>query len=184
MRIITGTARGKRLETVAGSELVRPTAERVKEGVFSSIQFDIEGRRVLDLFAGSGQLGLEALSRGAASATFVDSSAVSLAVVKKNIAATGFEAAAKAVQADYLTFAARCRDRFDIVFIDPPYNSQLFEKAISAAVRITSDYGIIICEHPKAVALPEAINGFSAVRTLKYGTVAVTMYKQGGSADE
>lgn len=183
MRIITGSARGKRLVTVPGNDLVRPTAERVKEGLFSSIQFDIEGRRVLDLFAGSGQLGLEALSRGAACATFVDSSDISLSTVRTNIESTGFGDVSKAVKSDYLSFTSRCSDVFDLVFIDPPYASGLFEKAVAAVIPITSEHGTVICEHPKNVALPEEINGFFAVRTLKYGTVAVTLYKRGGDAD-
>lgn len=90
MRIITGTAKGKRLFAPEGRD-VRPTPERVKEGIFSALQFDIEGRRVLDLFAGSGQLGLEALSRGADSCTFVDMSETSLALVRKTLRARVFQ---------------------------------------------------------------------------------------------
>ena len=105
MRIITGLARGKRLVTPAGRE-VRPTPERVKEAVFSALQFEIEGRRVLDLFAGSGQLGLEALSRGAQSATFVDVSETSVSAVKKNVEATGFSDKCRVIRADFAAFAA------------------------------------------------------------------------------
>ncbi len=184
MRIITGTARGRRLITVPGNDLVRPTSEKVKEGIFSSIQFDIEGRRVLDLFAGSGQMGLEALSRGAKSATFVDSSEVSLGVLKKNIASTGFEAVSTTVRSDFSAFALRCNDRFDIAFIDPPYSADLFLKAIEVTAPLMSDYGIIVCEHPTEVSLPETVGGFNQVRVLTYGRIAVSIYRCGGAANE
>ena len=84
MRVITGSARGRRLETLPGEDVTRPTTESVKEALFSMIQFDIEGRRVLDLFAGSGQLGIEALSRGARSCTFVENNRAAKQVVERN----------------------------------------------------------------------------------------------------
>ena len=120
MRVITGTARGRVLKTLEGED-VRPTTDRVKEAVFSIIQFEIEGRRVLDLFAGSGQLGIEALSRGAASATFVDMSKDSLSAVKYNLEHTKLGDNAKVVQTDALSFLKLTKDKFDIVFLDPPY---------------------------------------------------------------
>lgn len=181
MRIITGTARGKRLVTPEGSDLVRPTPERVKEGLFSAIQFDIEGRRVLDLFAGSGQLGLEALSRGAASATFVDLSDVSLGAVRKNIENTGLSNA-RVVKADYASFTAGCRERFDIAFLDPPYAAGLFEKAVAACIPMMSDFGMILCEHPTDVSMPEQIGSYSAVRSYRYGKVAVELYRKRGDS--
>ncbi len=184
MRIITGTARGRRLITVPGNDLVRPTSEKVKEGIFSSIQFDIEGRRVLDLFAGSGQLGLEALSRGAVTATFVDSSEVSLGVLRKNIDSTGFNDQSNVIRSDFNTFALRCNDRYDIAFIDPPYSAGLFKKAIEAVCPIMSDYGIIICEHPSDVSLPEVFGSFKLSKMLGYGRICVSIYRCGGDADE
>lgn len=124
MRVITGTSRGRVLRTLEGED-VRPTTDRVKEAVFSIIQFEIEGRRVLDLFAGSGQLGIEALSRGAASATFVDMSKDSLSAVKYNLEHTKLGDNAKVVQTDALSFLKLTKDKFDIVFLDPPYASSL-----------------------------------------------------------
>lgn len=177
MRIITGSARGKRLVAPQGTEVVRPTPERVKEGLFSAIQFDIEGRRVLDLFAGSGQLGLEALSRGAQSAVFVDTSEVSLAAVKQNIESTGLSGA-RVVRADFVSFTASCREKFDIAFLDPPYAAGLFEKAIAACAPIMSEYGVIICEHPESAKLSEEIAGFAVSRTYRYGKVCVTLYRR------
>lgn len=123
MRIITGTARGVRLETLDGDDVTRPTTERVKEAVFSAIQFEIEGRRVLDLFAGTGQMGLEALSRGASACTFIDASQDAMAVVKRNAQKTRLADKCHYLVSDYRNYLrkARGRDRFDVVFIDPPY---------------------------------------------------------------
>ena len=88
MRVITGSAKGRKLITVEGTELVRPTTDRVKEAIFSAIQFEIEGRKVLDLFAGSGQLGIEAMSRGAKECWFVDNAARSISAVRQNVGHT------------------------------------------------------------------------------------------------
>ncbi len=179
MRVITGTARGKRLITVSGDELVRPTSEKVKEAIFSSIQFDIEGRRILDLFAGCGQLGIEALSRGAESAVFVDASDVSLRVVKKNLETTGLTDSSRVVRSDYSLFLSRCTERFDIAFLDPPYHAGMLEKALSGVCPVMSDYGIIICEHPSDVTVPQEIGDFIVNRSYRYGKIAVTVYRKG-----
>ena len=180
MRVITGTARGKRLITVSGDELVRPTSEKVKEAIFSSIQFDIEGRRVLDLFAGCGQLGIEAISRGAESAVFVDASDVSLRVVRKNLESTGLTDSARVIRSDYSLFLARCTEQFDIAFLDPPYHAGMLEKALEGVCGVMSDYGIIICEHPSDAALPQEIGGFGVSRNYRYGKIAVTVYRKAG----
>jgi len=161
---------------------VRPTPERVKEGIFSALQFDIEGRRVLDLFAGSGQLGLEALSRGAEGCTFVDASEESLNLVRKNIESTAFSDKAKAVRSDYAAFAAACRDTFDIVFLDPPYSAGLLMPAVKAVLPLMSDYGVIVCEHPPEVKLDEEIGGFKIARVYRYGKVLVTLYRKEAGA--
>ena len=178
MRVITGIARGKRLVTPDGSD-VRPTSDKVKEALFSVIQFDIEGRRVLDLFAGSGQLGIEALSRGAESCTFVDNSRASINLVKKNLEITGLSDNAKVFQGDFSSFAAMSRDTFDIVFLDPPYAAGLLTDAIKAVLPLMSDYGMIVCEYPPEVAIPEEIGGFSVYRTYRYGKINAAIYRQG-----
>lgn len=183
MRVITGTARGKRIITLPGDDIVRPTPERVKEGMFSAIQFDIEGRRILDLFAGCGQLGIEALSRGAEKATFVDASEQSLGVIRKNLDNTGFTDKARVIRSDFASFTATSRDIFDIVFIDPPYKAMLFEKAVAAIEPILSDYGMVLCEHPSEVSLPEKIGGLVLSRSYRYGKVSVELYKKGGAAE-
>lgn len=179
MRVITGTARGKRLVTPVGND-VRPTPERVKEGLFSALHFDIEGRRVLDLFAGSGQLSMEALSRGAESATLVDSSSSSLKTAQSNIEICNFKEKAKTVQSDYASFCAMCRDTFDIVFLDPPYAAGLLVPALKAVLPLMSDYGIIVCEHPPETELPQNIGGFAVSRSYRYGKVLVTVYRKEG----
>ena len=141
LRIITGSAKGKRLITLEG-EATRPTSERIKEAIFSSIQFDVENRRVLDLFAGSGQLGLEALSRGAESATFVDSEREAMEIVKKNARTAGFFEVSRYSVSDWRNFLRKAsgRDVYDLVFIDPPY---AMECALEAARRL-AELDIII----------------------------------------
>lgn len=176
MRVITGSARGCRLQILEGND-VRPTTERVKEAMFSAIQFDIEGRRVLDLFAGSGQLGIEALSRGAQSAVFIDNSKKSLDVVKHNLSATRFEDRAKVISTDYMSYLSMTPDRFDIVFIDPPYSTGMLEAALQSVPRVMSDYGIILCEHPIEERLPEQVDAFKLHKVYKFGKLAFTIYR-------
>lgn len=134
MRIITGTKKGKKLTSLEG-DATRPTSERIKGAMFSSIQFDIENRRVLDLFAGSGQLGLEAMSRGADRVTFVDSSREAMEIVKKNAQATGFFDKCRYSVSDWRNFLRKASgtDGYDLVFIDPPY---AMECCVDAAVRL------------------------------------------------
>ncbi|MBR7070704.1 MAG: 16S rRNA (guanine(966)-N(2))-methyltransferase RsmD [Clostridia bacterium] len=178
MRIITGTARGTRLETVAGDDLVRPTPEKVKEALFSALQFDIEGRRILDLFAGSGQLGLECLSRGAASATFVDSAERSLACVRNNAARCGLTAGATVVRSDYNSFLSGCRSQFDIAFLDPPYGTGILQKALPPVTKVMSEAGLIVCEHPLTETLEDICGDFSVVKRYRYGKIGITLYRR------
>ncbi len=178
MRVITGIARGKNLKTLDGND-VRPTSQKVKEAVFSAIQFDIEGRRVLDLFAGSGQLGIEALSRGARSAVFVDNSNASIKIIKQNIESVGFEEVSRVYTSDYASFTAMSRDTFDIVFLDPPYSKGLLLPALKAVLPLMSDYGIIVCEYPPEVEVPESIGGFEIAKTYRYGKINVSVYRKG-----
>ena len=116
MRVITGSARGRVLRTLEGED-VRPTTDRVKEAIFSIIQFEIEGRQVLDLFAGSGQLGIEALSRGAAYATFTDMNKDAVNIVKQNLLSTGLHRNSAVLQTDAITFLKNSKKKFDIIFI-------------------------------------------------------------------
>jgi RNA methyltransferase, RsmD family len=176
MRVITGSARGMRLETLEGDD-VRPTADRVKEAEFSMIQFEIEGRSVLDLFAGSGALGIEALSRGAKSAVFVDANPEAVRIVKANLAHTGLAQQASVAAGDYEQFLTYTRAVFDIVFIDPPYGRGLAEKALALAVAHLSENGVAICEAARKDPLPEAAGRFSLIRRSNYGKTSLGIYR-------
>lgn len=176
MRVITGTARGKRLLTLEG-EAVRPTADRVKEGMFSAIQFQVEGRSVLDLFAGSGQLAIEALSRGAAKAVLVDLAKESLSVAEKNLAATGLLGKARLVRSDFASYLLSCRETFDLAFLDPPYRAGLLQKALPLVADRMNPGGSIFCEHPIEEVLPEKAGNFLKKKEYRYGKILVTLYQ-------
>ena len=177
MRVITGSARGRRLLELEGLE-TRPTTDRVKEGVFSALQFDMEDRRVLDLFAGTGQMGIECLSRGAASAVFVDRRKDAAQLVKKNLALTNLQDRARVVNGDALSYLAGAGERLDIVFIDPPYADRLWESAISAIYRfdILANHGIIVCESPVDQEMPAVKAPLFLHRTYRYGRIKITTY--------
>ena len=174
MRIITGKARGRKLATPANND-IRPTTDNVKESIFNIIQFDIEGRKVLDLFAGTGQLGIECLSRGAESAVFIDQSRESVKLVKENLKTCGLEGTV--LQMDAVSFLNGC-GKFDLVFIDPPYDSPLYEKVLETVnlVDILSDGGIIICEASRDRQLPELQAPYKKVREYVYGKVKLCKY--------
>ena len=178
MRIITGIARGIRLETVAGDNLVRPTSEKVKEALFSALQFDLEGRRILDLFAGSGQLGLESLSRGACSATFVDGSEVSLSVVRRNAERCRLTSLCEFIRSDYRVFLSGCRKQFDIAFLDPPYGGGILQQALPLVADVMSEAGLIVCEHPVTEELPEVCEDFAVVKRYRYRKIGITLYRR------
>ena len=154
MRVITGTARGVPLKAPKGMD-TRPTMDQVKEGIFSAIQFEVEGRRALDLFAGSGQLGIEALSRGAARCVFIDSSREACAVVRQNLKAAGlFEKASVAETAAEMYLAA-CRERFDLVLLDPPYRQGTVAALLPAVAAVTAPGGTVLAETEHGASLPE-----------------------------
>ena len=177
MRVITGIARGRKLKELPGME-TRPTTDKVKESVFNIVQFDIEGRQVLDLFGGTGQMGIEALSRGAAHCTFVDLRKEAAAVIRENLAHTGLAEQAKVIQGDYLAFLTGCRDRFDLVFLDPPYNTGMLEKALETITKIdnVTENGIIVCESAVEAALPELPAPYRKGRDYRYGKIKITLY--------
>lgn len=180
MRVITGTARGRRLKELEGME-TRPTTDRVKEGLFSIIQFDIEGRRVLDLFAGTGQLGIECLSRGAASAVFVDRRTDAVKLIRENLKATELTDRATVVSGDSMEYLKGQREKFDLIFLDPPYAAELLEAAISHIVKfdILAPHGIIVAEHPAEKNLPAVESPYRLHRTYRYGKIGLTIYRRG-----
>ena len=177
MRVITGSARGRRLMELEGME-TRPTTDRVKEGIFNIIQFDIEGRRVLDLFAGTGQLGIEALSRGAASAVFVEQRRAAAGLVRKNLELTGLAGRARVVCGEAMAFLSAAGEKFDLVFLDPPYESGLCQGAVEAISKfdILANHGIIICESPAGQELPAVEPPYFLHRTYRYGKTQVASY--------
>lgn len=177
MRIITGSARGTRLRSIDGND-VRPTGERVKEAVFSALHFDIEGRRVLDLFAGCGQLGIEALSRGAESATFTDSSQHCIDIIRNNLSAAHLENRAAVIKKDFKFFLQTTAEKFDIAFVDPPYHAGLYKDAISGLPSVMSKHGIIVCEHPFDVEVPNTAGDFAVSKVYRYGKVLVSFYRR------
>lgn len=183
MRVITGSAKGRKLEQLTGND-VRPTTERVKEAVFSVIQFRIEGRAFLDLFAGSGQMGIEALSRGAARAVFTDSSKESIDIVKRNLKTTKLDECARVYRTDSIGFLNTCREKFDIVFIDPPYGTGLLQQAMSGVERVMNKSGIVICESPSDEELPESFGEFVRLREYRHGRIKITTYCHGDYADQ
>ena len=179
MRVITGTARGVTLKTPQGMQ-TRPTTDRVKEALFSIIQFEIPGARVLDLFGGTGQLGIEALSRGAKSAVFVDAGDAPCKLIKENLRRTRLEDNAKVVRSDYLEYLSRCREQFEIIFLDPPYAEVFLENALKriAEIDILQSGGIIVAERPVGKELPWEFEGFTRSRDYKYGSTLLTVYRK------
>ena len=179
MRVIAGTARGISLKTPEGMQ-TRPTADRVKEALFSIIHFDLPGARVLDLFGGTGQLGIEALSRGAASATFVDQAEPACRLIKENLRRTKFENTAKVVRGDYMEYLSRCRESYDIILLDPPYAEVFLENALKriTEIDILRSGGIIVAERPVGKELPWDFPGYTRSKDYKYGTVLLTLYRK------
>ena len=179
MRVITGKARGVNLKTPEGLA-TRPTADRVKEALFSVINFDIHGSEVLDLFGGTGQLGIEALSRGATKAVFVDESDKACALIKENLRRTKLENYGRVVRSDYQAFLRSSKEQFDIIFLDPPYAEVFLENALKCIteIDILRSGGIIVCEYPCGKVLPWEFGGYSRSREYKYGNTLITLYRK------
>lgn len=180
MRVITGTARGVPLKAPKGMD-TRPTMDQVKEGIFSAIQFEVEGRRALDLFAGSGQLGIEALSRGARSAVFVDESRAAVQLVRANLALCRLQG--DVVQGESLGYLRTC-GKFDLIFLDPPYDTGLLDKALENVVQfdILAEGGIIVCESRREKVLPQLQPPYHLLTERNYGKIKLTLYGKGTHA--
>ena len=175
MRVITGTARGRRLIAPEGLD-VRPTTDKVKEAVFSAVQFEIENAEVLDLFAGSGQMGIEALSRGASKAVFVDSSSKSIKCVNENLRAAKLDKMAQVVSRDSYDYITLTSSNFDIIILDPPYRCGHIEKILPLAAMKLKSGGCIICEYEKEADEPDAPEGLFLRKTYRYGKVNVSIF--------
>ena len=179
MRVITGKARGITLKTPEGMQ-TRPTTDRVKEAMFSIIQFEVPGARVLDLFGGSGQLGIEALSRGAKSAVFVDATENACKLIRENLKRTKLEQEGRVVRSDYLDYLKRCRETYDIILLDPPYAEAFLENALKYIVEIDilQSGGIIVAERPLGKDLPWDFEGFTRSKDYKYGKTLLAIYRK------
>ena len=179
MRVITGKARGIQLKTPEGMQ-TRPTADRVKEALFSIINFDIPGAEVLDLFGGTGQLGIEALSRGAKSAVFVDHSEQACRLIRENLKRTKLEQQGRVVRGDYMDYLSRCRENYDIILLDPPYAEVFLENALKriTEIDILRSGGIIVAERPLEKELPWEFEGYTRSKDYKYGKILLTIYRK------
>lgn len=180
MRVISGKARGVQLKTPEGMS-TRPTADRVKEALFSIIQFQLPGARVLDLFGGTGQLGIEALSRGAKEAVFVDAQDSACKIIRENLRRTKLEGQGRVIRGDYLEYLNRCTERFHMIFLDPPYAEVFLENALKriTEIDILHSDGIIVTERPLGKELPWDFPGFTRSKDYKYGKTLLTIYRKG-----
>ena len=182
MRVITGIAGGRKLKSPEG-EAVRPTTDQVKQAIFNILQFDLEGRRILDLFGGTGQLGIEALSRGAREAVFTDNSRTSIQLIRENLRRCGLEG--KVLQTDAIAYLAR-GEKFDVIFIDPPYDGGLYQAVLEQinAVDNLTEGGIIVCEARAGTVLPELAPPYRKLREKRYGNVKICLYTKNEQAYE
>ena len=179
MRVISGKARGVLLKTPDGMS-TRPTADRVKEALFSIIQFEIPNAKVLDLFGGTGQLGIEALSRGAASAVFVDVQESACRLIRENLKRSRMESSARVVCADYLAFLKKSHETFDIIFLDPPYAEKFLENSLKmiTEIDILQSGGIIVTERPVEKEFLPDFQGFTRSKDYKYSKTILTIYRK------
>ncbi len=178
MRIISGTEKGRRLKEPDNYD-IRPTTDKVKESMFNIIQFELENARVLDMFAGTGQLGLEALSRGAKETVFADISPQALKIVAENIKTCGFAEKAHVIRGDILK-AIQGLGKFDIIFVDPPYDSDLAEKSLKEIIEfdILKENGIILCETRAEYSVPQAFEPYFIRKEYKYGKIKLAVYSK------
>ena len=175
MRVITGTARGRRLKEPQGMD-IRPTTDKVKESMFSILQFDIEGRRVLDLFGGTGQLGIEALSRGAARCVFLDENREAVSIVMRNCKACGVFDRSRVNIGEAARFLSACREQFDLVLLDPPFHNGTLENILPLVDKCVAPGGIVICESETKLVLPAEVGGLQLKKQYKYGKVLLWKY--------
>ena len=179
MRVITGKARGVVLKTPDGMA-TRPTSDRVKEALFSIIQFDVPTARVLDLFGGTGQLGIEALSRNAKSAVFVDEREEACKLIRENLKRTRLEDCARVVRSDYMAFLRTCKEKFDIIFLDPPYAEAFLENSLKmiTEIDILQSGGIIVTERPVEKDFLFDFPGYSRSKDYKYAKTILTIFRK------
>lgn len=181
MRIITGRSKGIRLNTLSGND-TRPTSERSKEAVFSALQFEIEGREVLDLFAGSGQLGLEAASRGASRAVLADSSREAYKIISENTQKSRLTDVCEVLCEDFESYLKKRagREKYDIVFLDPPYATDFIDRAVSLLFdgELLKPTSLIVCESDREDVLSDAnLSRLTRVKGMKHGIAHISIFK-------
>ncbi len=177
MRVITGKAKGMKLLSPEGRD-TRPTSDKVKEALFSIIHFELEGARVLDLYAGSGQLGIEALSRGAASCVFIDQSRTSTELIKTNLMRTAFLQQARVAAMDAVSFLKNTHDVFDILLLDPPYAMEGLAEVLELCAVHVSPSGVLICETAKRIGVPETIGELTVKKDYRHGASMLSVYRR------
>ena len=179
MRVISGKARGTQLKTPEGLA-TRPTVDRVKEAMFSIIQFDLPGATVLDLFGGTGQLGIEALSRDAKWVDFVDEREDACRLIRENLRRTKLSDSAQVLRCDYASYLRQCRKEYDIILLDPPYAEVFLENSLNliTEIDILQSGGIIVTERPVGKELQCEFSGFTRSKDYKYGNTIVTLYRK------
>lgn len=185
MRVIAGKYKGRKLNTPSNHD-IRPTADRVKEAMFSILSDRIYGSRVLDLFSGTGSLGIEALSRGAECCVFADLSRESLSLINKNLAHCQVEEETKVLPGDYKKVIAGLADKvssglerpFDVIILDPPYDREILDKTFELIGNsgLPAKDGVIVAEHRKDIKLPEEFHGFIKKKERRYGVVILSIY--------
>lgn len=178
MRVITGSARGRKLKTLEGNDIVRPTTDKVKEAMFSIVHFELEDAAVLDAFAGSGQLGIEALSRGARKAYFLDANKKAFETVKENLKTTNLFDRAVVLNTDTLSFLNGTKERFDVVLLDPPYQKGLVGSALPLLSRCCNPNALVVCETDVSEDLPDSAGALQKQRVYKYGKTKLTTYRK------
>lgn len=179
MRVISGSARGIALKTPNGMQ-TRPTADRVKEAMFSILQFELPGSSVLDLFGGTGQLGIEALSRGAGEAVFVDQREDACKLIHENLRKTGLANKGSVIRSDYADYLKKCKKRFSIIILDPPYADKLLENSLKiiTEIDILQSGGIIVAERSAEKVLDVDFDGYSRSKDYKYGNTVLTLFRR------
>jgi 16S rRNA (guanine(966)-N(2))-methyltransferase RsmD len=183
MRVITGTKRGRRLKTPEGLD-VRPTTDKVKESVFSIVQFAVPGAIVLDLFAGTGQLGIEALSRGASKCLFIEKAQKTALLTEENVNLCGFGDKSAIKRTDAVTFLKNCPYWFDVAFLDPPYDSNLLAESLPLLANHMSRGGIVIAEHDGSFFPEESYGELKLVKQYRYGQIYLSKFVFGGEGAE
>ncbi len=178
MRIISGVSRGIKLKTLPGGDVTRPTTDRVKEALFSAVQFKIEASTVLDLFAGTGQLGIEALSRGAAHCVFVDENKDASAIIKDNLKSAALADRASVACAGVEGYLFAAKQKFDLIFLDPPYKIDMIAKILPLLDNVLNDGGTIMAEAEKGANLPETSGNLVLKKVYKYGSTCLAKYEK------